>query len=66
MFFRLLLSGRFVRPNTNARWEPISRPEDVAKKMYELHPPSRDLRFTLYYRTRDGICSTFEEQQEKD
>jgi hypothetical protein len=65
MFFRLLLSGRFVRPNTNARWEPISRPEDVAQNMYGLHPPARDLRFSLYYRTRDGISSTLEEHQGK-
>ena len=61
MFFRLLLSGRFVRPNRHARWDPISRPEDVATKMYELHPLARDLRFSLYYRTRDGISSTLEQ-----
>jgi len=66
MFFRLLLSGRFVRPNTNARWEPINRPEDVATLMYELHPPALDLRFSLYYRTRDGVSSTLEEQQDKE
>lgn len=61
MFFRLLLSGRFVRPNTNARWEPIGRPEDAALQVYRSHPPARDLRFTLYYRTRDGVRSTLEE-----
>ena len=66
MFFRLLLSGRFVRPNTNARWTPINRPEDVAQEMYELHLPARDLRFTMHYRTRDGISSTLEEQLGKE
>src|SRR5512139_3271950 len=64
MFFRLLLSGRFVRPNTNARWETISRPEDVAMRMYEEFPPARDLRFSLFYRTRDRICSTHEGRME--
>jgi hypothetical protein len=66
MFFRLLLSGRFIRPNTNARWEPINRPEDAARQMYELHPQARDLRFTLYYRSREGVCSTLEEHLESE
>ncbi len=65
MFFRLLLSGRFVRPKTNARWDPINRPEDVASKMYKLHPPTRELRFSLYHRTRDGIRSTLEDYLER-
>ena len=60
MFFRLLLSGRFVRPKTNARWEPIGRPEDVAAGLYDFFPQALDLRFSLYYRSRDGICSTLE------
>ncbi len=60
MFFRLLLSGRFLRPNTNARWEPVSRPEDAALRMYEEFPPSKDLRFSLFYRVRDRVCSTLE------
>jgi hypothetical protein len=34
--------------------------------MYELHLPTRDLRFTMYYRTRDGISSTLEEQLGKE
>jgi hypothetical protein len=64
MFFRLLLSGRFIRPKTKARWEPFSRPEDVARKMYELFPPSLDLRFSLFYRSRERVCSTLEEHLE--
>jgi hypothetical protein len=62
MFFRLLLSGRFIRPNTKARWDPFSRPEEVAQRMYELFPPALELRFSLYYRTRERVCSTLEEQ----
>ncbi|MBI5420183.1 MAG: hypothetical protein HZA60_08835 [Deltaproteobacteria bacterium] len=65
MFFRLLLSGRFVRPNTNARWQAVSRPEDAAMQLYALFPPARDLRFSLFYRTRDRICSTLEEHEKR-
>ncbi len=61
MFFRVLLSGRFVRPNTNARFEPVGRPEEAALGMYENFPPARDLRFSLYYRKPDRICSTLDE-----
>lgn len=62
-FFRLLLSGRFVRPRANARWEPVSRPEDAARLVYEVFPPARDLQFSLFYRTRDRIASTLEEHR---
>ncbi|MCL5965654.1 MAG: hypothetical protein M1550_00265 [Deltaproteobacteria bacterium] len=62
MFFRLLLSGRFMRPKTNARWEPVSRPEDAALRLYEHFPFARDLRFSLYYRKPERICSTMEER----
>ncbi len=61
MFFRLLLAGRFVRPKTNARWEAVSRPEDAATRLYDDFPPARDLRFSLFYRKPDRICSTLEE-----
>jgi hypothetical protein len=61
MFFRLLLSGRFIRPKTKARWDPFSRPEEVAQRMYELFPPALDLRFSLFYRSRERVCSTLEE-----
>ncbi len=61
MFFRMLLSGQFVRPKTNARWEPIGRPEEAALRMYGNFPPARDLRFSLYYRKPDRICSTLDE-----
>jgi hypothetical protein len=64
MFFRLLLSGRFVRPNCKARWDPFMRPEDVAREMYGLFPTARDLRFSLFYRSRERICSTLEDRQE--
>jgi hypothetical protein len=30
--------------------------------MYEEFPPARDLRFSLFYRTRERICSTLEER----
>ncbi len=61
MFFRMLLSGQFVRPKTNARWEPIGRPEEAALRMYGNFPPARDLRFSFYYRKPDRICSTLDE-----
>jgi hypothetical protein len=61
MFFRLLLSGRFVRPRTNARWVSIGKPEETAGQLYALFPPALDLRFSLFYRKRDRICSTLEE-----
>ncbi|MHB1011413.1 MAG: hypothetical protein ACYC37_00685 [Desulfobacteria bacterium] len=66
MFFRLLLSGRFVRPKTNARWEPIKRPDEVARRLYEQFPQAVDLRFSLYYRKPDRICSTLEEHFGKE
>lgn len=61
IFFRLLLSGRFVRPRTNARWEQISRPEEVAAQLYQQFPQSLDLRFSLFSRTRDGVVSSLEQ-----
>jgi hypothetical protein len=62
MFFRMLLSGSFVRPIANARWDPVPRPEEVALRLYDRFPMARDLRFSLYYRKPDRICSTLEEQ----
>lgn len=62
MFFRLLLSGRFVRPKTNARWQTVGSPEEAARLLYEQFPPARDLRFSLYFRKPDRICSTLEER----
>ncbi len=60
IFFRMLLSGRFVRPRTNARWDPIFRPEDAAYRVYEEYPLAIDLRFSLFCRTREGVGSTLE------
>ena len=60
IFFRMLLSGRFVRPKTNARWNPIGRPEDAAFRVYEEYPLALDLRFSLFCRNRDGVVSTLE------
>lgn len=65
LFFRMLLSGRFVRPRTNARWTPIFRPEDAAYRLYEEYPLAVDLRFSLFYRTREGVVSTFERHLER-
>ncbi len=64
MFFQLLMSGRFSRPKTNARWIPIDSPEDAAHCLYWCFPPARDLRFSLYYRRPDRICSTMEDHWE--
>jgi hypothetical protein len=61
IFFHLLLNGRFTRPKTNARWEPIHSPEEAALRLYDCFPPARDLRFSLYYRKPERICSTLEE-----
>ncbi len=61
MFFRMLLSGRFVRPGSRARWDPYGRPEDVAREVYGLFPTAVDLRFSLFYRSRERVCSTLEE-----
>lgn len=66
MFFRLLLSGRFVRPKTNARWDPIKRPDEVARRLYDQFPQAIDLRFSLFYRKPDRICSTLEEHVGKE
>lgn len=60
MFFRLLLSGRFVRPRVNARWEPVGRPEDAAFRLYEDFSQALDLGFSLFYRGREGVVSTRE------
>ncbi len=60
IFFRMLLSGRFVRPKINARWDPIGRPEDAAFRVYEEYPLALDLRFSLFCRNRDGVVSTLE------
>jgi hypothetical protein len=62
LFFRLLLSGRFRRPGArNTKWEPILNPEDAAKQLYEVFPMARDLKFSLFYRTPNGIKSTLED-----
>lgn len=66
MFFRLLLSGRFMRPKTNARWEPVTRPEEAALRLYDHFPPARDLRFSLYFRRPDRICSTLDQHMGRE
>lgn len=65
MFFRLLFSGAFVRPRTNARFEPMGGPEEAAFRLYQTFPPARDLRFSLYFRKPDRVCSTLEEHLSK-
>lgn len=65
VFFRLLLSGRFIRPRTNARWDPIGRPEDAAARLYEEYPLAIDLRFSLFCRGRDAIVSALERHLEQ-
>lgn len=64
IFFQLLMSGRFVRPKTNARWDPVNSPEEAARCLYRYFPPARDLRFSLYYRKPERICSTLEEHSQ--
>jgi len=65
MFFRLLLTGRFTRPEVNARWIPIRNPEEAAMTLYERFPPSVDLCFSLFYRTAGGIRATLEQHAEQ-
>jgi hypothetical protein len=65
MFFRLLLTGRFTRPEVNARWAPMRKPEEAAMVLYECFPQSVDLRFSLFYRTAGGIRSTLEQHEEE-
>ncbi len=65
MFFRLLLSGRFMRPAVNARWDPIETPQEAAMTLYEDFPVAGDLGFSLFYRTRAGIRSTLEAYESK-
>ena len=62
LFFKLLMSGRFTRPKTNARWDIIKKPEDAAMTLYNTFPMSLDLKFSLFYRSPDGsIRSTRED-----
>lgn len=63
LFFRLLLSGSFSRPNVNGRWESILKPKDAARRLYQIYPLADDLRFSLYYRVKNGIGSTLQEWQ---
>lgn len=65
LFFRLLLSGRFVRPRTNARWDSIERPEGAAFRVYEEYPMAIDLRFSLFCRSRERVVSTLEQHLEQ-
>jgi hypothetical protein len=61
MFFRLLLTGRFNRPEVNARWIPVRKPEEAAMELYRSFPPSVDLHFSLFYRTSGGIRSSLDQ-----
>ena len=63
LFFRLLLSGSFSRPNVNGKWDTILRPEDAARQLYHQYTMADDLRFSLYYRVKNGIGSTLHEWQ---
>jgi hypothetical protein len=63
MFFRLLLTGRFTRPDVNVRWISLHKPEEAAMAVYEDFPPSVYLRFSLFYRTAGGIRSTLEQYE---
>jgi hypothetical protein len=61
MFLRLLLTGRFTRPEVNTRWTPMGRAEDAALALYQSFPPSVDLQFSLFSRAPRGIRSTLEQ-----
>jgi len=62
LFFRLLFSGRFRRPgDRNTKWDIITRPEDAARNLYEIFPMAAELKWSVFYRTSDGIASTLEE-----
>lgn len=61
MFFRLLMSGRFVRPQTNGRWELIGSPAEAARQLYKVFPQAVDLHFSLFYRKGGRIRSTLED-----
>jgi hypothetical protein len=63
MFFRLLLAGRFTRPEINSRWVPMRHPEDAAMALYGSFSLSLDLQFSLFYRTSGGIRSTLEQHR---
>jgi hypothetical protein len=63
MFFRLLLTGRFFRPQANARWDRVPTPQAAAMALYEDFTPSVALRFSLFYRAAGRIGSTLEEYE---
>lgn len=58
VFFRNMLSGVFCRPNKNIKWDLPKNPAYAAIYLYMTYPISQDLRFSLYYRTKNGFQST--------
>lgn len=67
LFFKLLMSGQFQRSKRNARWKQFSKPEEVVMALYEVFPLSKDMRFSLFYRSTSGeILSTLEQERIKN
>lgn len=65
MFFKMLMTGRFIRPKSRAGTRYLDKPEDVAMEMYETFPMALDLKFSLFYRNNNGVLSTFEEYEKR-
>jgi len=65
MFFKMLTSGRFVRPKTRAGTITLAKPEDVAMQLYDTFCMASDLKFSLFYRGNNGIISTLEEDEKR-
>jgi hypothetical protein len=65
MFFKMLMTGRFVRPKSRVVITKFEKPEDVAMEMYKTFPMALDLKFSLFYRGSNGIISIFEEYEKR-
>jgi hypothetical protein len=63
LFFKILLSGSFSRPTSKAQWKPASSPEKAAEALYTQYVMADDLKFSLYYRVKNGVRSTLGEWQ---
>jgi hypothetical protein len=61
LFFRILLSGSFSRPKSKGKWQPVSSPVEAAQELFTRYVMAADLKFSVFYRVKNGVGSTLEE-----
>lgn len=61
LFYKILLSGSFSRPESKGKWKPVSGAVEAAQELYTRYVIAMDLKFSVFYRVKNGVGSTLRE-----